>query len=566
MALRRRTFLTGTASMLVLSRNALWAAPAPMREVAMTTSDGVTLKADLYVPQGRKLPLPVLLIRTPYLKSNLLSMSPDALTVDGALAKGMAVLIQDVRGTGVSGGDFAPLHHEKPDSEDTLAWLAAQDWCNGTINAAGASYLGFTTFASAVAGNPALKACVYVNTCADAYLGWYYSQGGVLSVENTDRYAFFVAAGKIAREGRKGADALLAHATKTAPRLADGGAATRALLGSDATWFGEILDHPLRDAAWKTLSYAEDFAKIRACGLHVGGWFDFFSYSTVGDCQALSRQASGAARDHQYLIMGPWTHMSTTAQYEGHDFGPQAPAAAFGLEQRVTAFLANPMSSGLPKASYFVMGANEWRHAAAFPPPGTREVAYALDLGAGTLTTGTPAPSTRRIPVNAANPVPTRGGRLLSTGDIWTSAGPSDQRALEARADVAGFTTAPFAQRTDIAGALQAEIHVSTTMADADVAITVTDSVAGGPSRLLCEGIARLSLRDGVDHVAPVEAGKVYRLIVDLGVSANAFLPGHSLRINVSGSNFPDFALNPAGREGAITLHAGRLLVPFSLA
>lgn len=581
----RRAILAGSSLMtciyaLGLPGRALLAAginvlPASI-PVSMTTRDGTTLRADLFRPAGDR-PTPVLLIRTPYLKSNLLAMSPDALTIAGALAKGMAVLIQDVRGTGESSGEFLPLRFEKDDSADTLAWLEKQSWCNGTINAGGASYLGFTTLACAVAGNPALKACLYFNTSADAYLGWYYSQGGVLSVENTDRYAFFVAAGKLGRGGDDAAGkALLTHATREGPRLADGGTAARALLGSNAPWFAEILDHPLRDAYWKKLSYSEDFARVRACGLHVGGWFDFFSYSTVADCQALSSQAVGEARNHQYLIMGPWTHMSTTAQYEGHDFGPQASAQAFELERRVTAFLADPRGNALPKATYFVMGANEWREAHAFPPPGTRTVAYALDLGAeartGLITQNNVSSGHRRVAVNAADPVPTRGGRLLSTGDIWSAAGPTDQRPVEARPDVAGFATAPFAVRTDVAGSLKAEIFVSTTMADADVSVTVTDSISGGASRLLCEGIARLSLRDGPDHIAPVEPGKIYRVVVDLGVTANAFLPGHSLRINVSGSNFPDFALNPnyqGSDAGSITVHTGpgmasRLLVPHS--
>lgn len=582
-AVPRRSFLAAAGS---LSAAALLATPArllaaagvqPPREVAMKTRDGVTLKADLYLPAGVTGPVPVLLVRTPYLKTNLLSIPEHVLTIADMVGRGIAVVIQDVRGAGASEGEFVPLTHEKTDSADTLAWLKAQEWCNGSIRAGGASYLGFTTLASAVAGDPALDACLYVNTCADAYRGWYYSQGGVLSVENTDRYAWFVTgANRMHRGDEAGGKALMARGTKLAARLHDGGKATARALGSDAAWFGEILDHPLRGEYWKALSYSEDFARVRARGLHVGGWFDFFSYSTVGDYQALSRQAATAeARANQYLVMGPWTHMSTTGLYDGHDFGPQASALAMGLETMVAGFLADPKGARLPKASWFVMGANEWRHAEAFPPPGTRAVWFAIDA-AETASIGlvradkAPRRGSRLIPVDPANPVPTLGGRLLSTGDAWTSAGPTDQRLVEARGDVASFTTAPFAKRTDIAGSLHAEFHVSTTMADADVAVTVTDVSPEGPSRLLCEGIARLSLRDGTDRTAPVESGTIYRLVIDLGVTANAFLPGHALRINVSGSNFPNYALNPGAIGGAgITIHSGpgmvsKIRVPIS--
>lgn len=582
-ALPRRSFLAAAGS---LSAAALLASPArllaaagvqPPREVAMRTRDGVTLKADLYLPAGVAGPVPVLLVRTPYLKTNLLSIPEHVLTIADMLTRGVAVVIQDVRGAGVSDGEFVPLGHEKADSSDTLAWLQTQEWCNGTIRAGGASYLGFTTLASAVAGDPALDACLYVNTCADAYRGWYYSQGGVLSVENTDRYAWFVTgANRMHRGDEAGGKALMARGTKIAARLHDGGKATAQALGSEAAWFGEILGHPLRDEYWKRLSYSEDFAKVRARGLHVGGWFDFFAYYTVGDYRALSRQAATAeARENQYLIMGPWTHMSTTGLYEGHDFGPQASALAMGLETMVAGFLADPQGAQLPKASWFVMGANEWRHAETFPPPGTQIATFAIDPArdapAGLVRKDKAhRRSSRLIPVDLESPVPTLGGRLLSTGDAWTSAGPTDQRPVEARDDVASFTAAPFDRRTEIAGSLHAQVYVSTTMADADVAVTVTDVSPQGTSRLLCEGIARLSLRDGSDRVAPVESGKIYRLVIELGVTANAFLPGHALRINVSGSNFPNFALNPGAiGPGDITIHAGpgmvsKIMVPVS--
>ncbi len=41
------------------------------------------------------------------------------------------------------------------------------------------------------------------------------------------------------------------------------------------------------------------------------------------------------------------------------------------------------------------------------------------------------------------------------------------------------------------------------------------------------------------------EPGKVYPLLIDAGVTSNVFLAGHSIRVEISSSNFPRFDRNP---------------------
>jgi hypothetical protein len=66
-----------------------------------------------------------------------------------------------------------------------------------------------------------------------------------------------------------------------------------------------------------------------------------------------------------------------------------------------------------------------------------------------------------------------------------------------------------------------------------------------GRAENLTDGILRARYRDGLDEARLLEPGRVYELRINLGPTANAFLPGHRIRLEVSSSNFPRFDPNP---------------------
>ncbi len=68
------------------------------------------------------------------------------------------MLLQSVRGTFGSGGEFEPMRHEIPDGQDTVAWLRQQRWFEGRLAMFGASYLGFVQWALAMDPPPELVA------------------------------------------------------------------------------------------------------------------------------------------------------------------------------------------------------------------------------------------------------------------------------------------------------------------------------------------------------------------------------------------------------------------------
>src|SRR5215469_16284074 len=133
--------------------------------------DGTQLRADVYRSGGG--PFPVLLIRTPYGEQMLRAAAP----VIPAIDAGFAVVLQHCRGTGTSDGDFTPFESESDDGVDSVAWCAAQDWCDGRVGMWGSSYVGMVQLEAAVQAPPALKCLLPTVTPADYYGGLAYRQG-----------------------------------------------------------------------------------------------------------------------------------------------------------------------------------------------------------------------------------------------------------------------------------------------------------------------------------------------------------------------------------------------------
>lgn len=111
-------------------------------------------------------PFPAVLNRTPYderAEWNMLERMAPAFT-----ERGYALIVQDTRGKNGSKGQLFAFTAEARDGYDTIAWLAERPWCDGQIAMWGDSYCGFTQWAAASAGPPALKAVAPMNICDGA--------------------------------------------------------------------------------------------------------------------------------------------------------------------------------------------------------------------------------------------------------------------------------------------------------------------------------------------------------------------------------------------------------------
>lgn len=529
--------------------------PVPMR-------DGIALATNVWRPRGPG-PFPVLLVRTPYGKDDAgMYGNPKLPDVFAFVAAGYAVVAQDVRGTSRSPGTFVPNAHEGCDGVDTLAWLAGQSWCDGTVGMWGGSYMGFTQWQAAVRDAPALRAIAPVMSSADLYGAPWYSPGGALSQDAVLTWGTLSALRNLRRDDGDPADAQVLLAGMSDPRLlhdplpvADRGALTRCL-----PWVGEVLDHPERDAFWQDVAAIDRCAGITVPALQVGGWYDVFIGETVRSYTMMRRHGgSAAARDGQRLLIGPWAHA------DGTDLGT-FPDRSFGLDGSIKAtdvtgahlrffdrwVRGRDIPDDDPRVRIFVMGIDRWRDEVDWPLPDTRHTDFFLAGGGRANTAAGDGVLTREAaPVEAVDtflydprrPVPTLGGRVLAAAP-GACPGPADQAAVETREDVLCFTTAVLDRPVEVTGHVTLVLHVSSSAPDTDFTGKLVDVHPDGRAILLCEGIQRARYRESLTEPTPLTPGTVHELTIDLGVTSNVFLPGHRVRLEVSSSNFPRYDRN----------------------
>jgi len=148
-------------------------------DVFIPARDGTQLAADIYLPALNGQPVdgqfPALIERTPYLKDS----GRYARKAHWYARRGYAVVMNDVRGRGRSGGEWYPFAKEAPDGYDAVEWIAVQPWCNGRVGTMGNSYAGSDQSALATLNPPHLRAQV-VGQGTSNYLISSMRQGGAL--------------------------------------------------------------------------------------------------------------------------------------------------------------------------------------------------------------------------------------------------------------------------------------------------------------------------------------------------------------------------------------------------
>jgi len=138
---------------------------------------------------------------------------------------------------------------------------------------------------------------------------------------------------------------------------------------------------------------------------------------------------------------------------------------------------------------------------------------------------------------------------------------------LASRPDVLVFQTPPLARPVQIAGPVEAELFVATDGPDTDFTAKLIDvhppsaDYPRGYAMNLTDGILRLRYAEDPSQPRLRRPGEVMRIRITLFPTANLFLPGHRIRVDVSSSNFPKFDVNPNTGEAEGAARRSRIAV-----
>ena len=552
------------------------------KNVMMPARDGVRLATDIYLPDGETTPagpFPTILIRTPYGKSGL------ATTAEHFTTHGYAVVVQDVRGRFDSEGRFYIYVNEGEDGFDAVAWAGRQPWCNGRVGTWGGSYLAATQNALAVLRPPHLRT-MFVLVGTSNYIEDGAGRGGAFALLHNMAYAFRLAytgksttankpsTGAPGLQGLNEAYGKLGDWLRAAPLKKNN---PLAAAPDYAQWYADWRAHPTDDAYWQQNGYNfevayDRFPQIPIC--FVGGWYDIFKRGTLNNFRGLHQK-----NPHTRLVIGPWTH-STGLRYAGDvDFGKAAirdlkKAAVTWFDRFLKPDKAPPRPG--PAVEYFVMagGPTQKNHAGRLQSGGAWKQADHWPLADHTerrfyltpnqqLLTEPPAQSAEIVfEADPRNPIPTIGGNLDSGKQLvrrgaqnqilrQSDFGANNQLPLSARSDVVTFQTAPLTEPVEIAGPIRLELFVSSLVPDADVTAKLIDvfppsnDYPSGYHMNLEDGILRLRFRNSRKTETLLRPGVVYPIVIDLWATANRFAAGHRIRVDIAGSNFPMYDVNP---------------------
>jgi len=495
------------------------------------------------------------------------------------------VVFQDNRGRHGSEGRFVKYLSDGEDGFDCCAWITAQPWCDGRICTLGLSYAAHTQAALACLDAPGVVAQVL--DCGGFSNSW---TSGIRSSGAFELKQATWALRQAILSPEAEADPVL-RAALQAEDVRDwftrlpwkpGHSPLRHHPDYEAYLFDQWRHGPF-DAFWQQLGiWAEGYYDhySRADCVHMSSWFDPYTLTAAANYTGLK----AAGRGSQRLILGPWTHGDRSRSCFGDvEFGSEAAIDSWAGDWRAYRLrhfnhVIHGTENPEPPVRVFVMGGGSglrdaaghldhggrWISLPDWPAPGATTVPYHLHAD-GSLSPTAPAADAAPLSYDfdPARPVPTIGGNFSSLDPVASSGSWNQVESpdffgctppylpLASRPDVLAFQTAPLTTAVQVVGPITAELWVANDGPDTDFTAKLIDvhpasaDYPGGYAMLLTDGIIRLRYAEDPTQTRLRTPGEIVRISITLPPTANLFLPGHRIRLDVSSSNFPKYDVNP---------------------
>jgi len=487
--MRRRLGLLAALSAAVCAATPASASAATaICNVPIRMSDGIVLRANLWLPSPAAGTYPTVLTATGYNKDTT-NPTGTACTGSGGIAmadtsladRGYAVMMLDDRGTGASEGKWDSWgQRTQDDYSEVLDWIQAQDWSNGSVATTGGSYMGITSLLIAEAdaarvssGKPRAVKAVWADIpMSDAYRDVTFHGGAV------DAGFIPLWLGLTSSLSALPPSTTLDDPAGSVPTWADhlrnawDFAAQKTItttLGQDSAYDGPF---------YRLRSPGERAARIEVPVVIQGGWWDIFQRGEP----LLYEQLTSSP--NKKLFMSPHYHV---------DDGP-APEDP-GLKNKWFDHWLQGADNGVentPSVNLYPIGGERWEHHATWPlPDASYKPAY---LGAGkTLSFSAPegGGGDRAPLLPASSPC----SRMTTQWTAGAAQGPceTDNRTWEATSLT--YTSEPLAQDTKLTGPVVANVWAELTSKDATLVSVLSDVAPSGESNQVTAGFLLASQR-----------------------------------------------------------------------
>jgi predicted acyl esterase len=465
----------------------------------LRASDGAALVLDAHVPAsaGPDARVPCVVTRTPYGRSRHLA--------EGRAwrERGLAYVVQDVRGRHDSDGAWAPYRGERADGAALVDWITAQPWSDGRVVAYGGSYSGLTAWAMAVERPAAVLAVVSLGPSM-SLARTKFGGGGILRL--AEHASWWLERG----DSRTSRDGLAAQVFRERPGLLRHLPVVdlpRAMGAHLPSWRG-IVEDGAGARTGEEITRAE-LAALGAATLHVGGWHDLLLPETLENHGVAGSAVPGTPA---HLLLGPWEHdlvASASGRVGDLDHGDDA-VVPWG--RMLVDWIRDALDGTLAprRARVHVRGCG-WEDHEDWPPPHTpTRVAW---------TTG----GALELLHDPRDPRPSRHPGV-------------DRRALASRADAVRALTRPLDGPLRLTGDVGVEL---TSGSDAPG----TDWIA----RLLARAPDGAEQELAVGETTVVGPHERERIRIALGPVAVLLAAGTALVLELAGADAPRLARNLGG-------------------
>jgi putative CocE/NonD family hydrolase len=531
--------------------------------------DGVALAATVWTPTAGRQKFTTVLVVTPYISDEAHDRARTYAD------RGYAMVSVDRRGRGNSGGPHQVFTDVGPDACAVIEWIRSQPWSDGRVVMRGGSYRGMTQWMTARTCPDALSTMI---PTAAAYPGEDFPRTGAHGA-----YSYLVRWLALTY-GRTGNDKLFADDQYWSDKF-DSAYLNYVPFAELDRWVG--MPSPLFQRWVAGLSDVPDFSdvtptpqqyrRITMPVLTVTGHYDGDQPGALRYYREHVAEAPDVAAAEHFLLIGPWDHGDTrrpTAELGSSGAVEFGANSVFDMDQFNLDWFDWRLGRGekpellKDRVTYYVGGADEWRHAPALDAiAGQRRKlylsgeAYEAYEGFRSGQLAEQVPSKSVVHTFTSDPLDTSALAVTETDHFAMIAkGEIDDPSPGYLPQTLTFHSARFDQPTTIAGRLKLTLYLSLDTPDADVRANVFAVFPDGTVRLLGSDVVRARFRHGSPQ--PVPPGVVEPYVFERFFwQAFEVSKGALLRLTVGPLNDPSMQknFNSGGRPGFETREDARV-------